>query len=79
MSDWSEPKYSDRRFEDFRHSNSLDEKIRQIAFFNFPFITSYYCLGHVGQLKSAVEKLKHDADNYLSYLEYLEKNINSNE
>lgn len=79
MSDWSEPKYSENRYEDFHNSNSLDEIIRDIAFYKFPFITEFYCVGYVEQLKSAVEKLKSDADNYLEYLTYLEKRINSNE
>lgn len=52
----------------FRHqSDFLDQKIKQIAYFNFPFVHSLYEYQYE-ELILSVEKLKEDCDVYLNYL-----------
>jgi hypothetical protein len=57
------------KFDSIHNSNSIDEKIKEIAYFHFPFITETYLDTQVDDLKRAVNKLKSDCDLYLECIE----------
>jgi hypothetical protein len=57
------------KFKYFSQSNCLDERLKQINSFNFPFITEFYSEQNLDELKEAVNKLKKDCDIYLNFLE----------
>lgn len=52
-----------------KHIVCLDERMKQITYFNFPFITEEFAIGQIDELKEAVQKLKKDCDIYLKFLE----------
>jgi hypothetical protein len=55
-------------FPEYPKSNAIDEKIKQIASFHFPFITETYLEDQVDDLKRAVLKLRSDCDLYLEHI-----------
>jgi hypothetical protein len=57
------------KFDSIHNSNSIDEKIKEIAYFHFPFITETYLNTQVDDLKRAVNKLKSDCDLYLKFID----------
>mgnify|MGYP006099331687 CR=1 FL=1 len=57
------------KFDSIQNSNSIDEKIKEIAYFHFPFITETYLDTQVDDLKKAVNKLKSDCDLYLKFID----------
>ena len=57
------------RYEYINQVDCIDERIKQIAHFNFPFITETFCDGQIEHLKEAVTKLKSDCELYLKFLE----------